>query len=165
VPWRFSDAGRQSAWVDRRCRRPKTCTEAASRTANLIGLTTGRREQLGQAFAPTGYAAGFHAINAYAHSALQQRGEGVSMSDSGEASITWRMVVYGLVGGAIIVGVVLLVQIFAWKFPFIVLGLIAIPLIFSQTYRALFLGVLPGNLVGLGLLAVFVLAVASCSLR
>src|ERR1700737_2389300 len=26
VPWRFSDAGRRSAWLDRRCRRPKTCT-------------------------------------------------------------------------------------------------------------------------------------------
>jgi hypothetical protein len=27
VPWRFSDAGRQSAWLGRGCRRPKTCTE------------------------------------------------------------------------------------------------------------------------------------------
>ena len=27
VPWRFSDAGHQSAWLDRRCRRPKTCTK------------------------------------------------------------------------------------------------------------------------------------------
>ena len=26
VPWRFSDAGLRSAWSDRRCRRPKTCT-------------------------------------------------------------------------------------------------------------------------------------------
>ena len=26
VPWRFSDAGYRSAWLDRRCRRPKTCT-------------------------------------------------------------------------------------------------------------------------------------------
>jgi hypothetical protein len=25
---RFSDAGRQSVWLDRRCRRPKTCAEA-----------------------------------------------------------------------------------------------------------------------------------------
>src|SRR4029077_12002633 len=28
VPWRFSDAGYRSAWLDRRCRRPKTCTIA-----------------------------------------------------------------------------------------------------------------------------------------
>jgi hypothetical protein len=28
VPWRFSDAGYRSAWLDRRCRRPKTCTTA-----------------------------------------------------------------------------------------------------------------------------------------
>jgi hypothetical protein len=27
VPWRFSDAGYRSAWLDRRCRRPKTCTK------------------------------------------------------------------------------------------------------------------------------------------
>src|SRR6478736_3394166 len=27
VPWRFSDAGHRSAWLDRRCRRPKTCTK------------------------------------------------------------------------------------------------------------------------------------------
>src|SRR5580704_13440851 len=26
VPWRFSDAGYRSAWLDRRRRRPKTCT-------------------------------------------------------------------------------------------------------------------------------------------
>jgi hypothetical protein len=26
VHWRFSAAGRQSAWLDRRRRRPKTCT-------------------------------------------------------------------------------------------------------------------------------------------
>ena len=26
VPWRFSDAGLRSAWIARRCRRPKTCT-------------------------------------------------------------------------------------------------------------------------------------------
>jgi hypothetical protein len=31
VPWRFSDAGRRSAWLDRRCRRPKTCTKGAVR--------------------------------------------------------------------------------------------------------------------------------------
>ena len=28
VPWRFSDAGRRSASLDHRCRRPKTCTTA-----------------------------------------------------------------------------------------------------------------------------------------
>src|SRR5882762_6488178 len=28
VPWRFSDAGRRSAWIASSCRRPKTCTEA-----------------------------------------------------------------------------------------------------------------------------------------
>jgi hypothetical protein len=33
VPWRFSDAGRRSAWLDRRCRRPKTCTIPDSCTA------------------------------------------------------------------------------------------------------------------------------------
>jgi hypothetical protein len=27
VPWRFSDAGYRSAWLDRRRRRPKTCTK------------------------------------------------------------------------------------------------------------------------------------------
>src|SRR5882762_10456330 len=26
VPWRFSDAGRRSAWIASSCRRPKTCT-------------------------------------------------------------------------------------------------------------------------------------------
>jgi hypothetical protein len=26
VPWRFSDAGRQSAWIGSAFRRPKTCT-------------------------------------------------------------------------------------------------------------------------------------------
>ena len=26
MPWRFSDAGRRSPRLDRRCRRPKTCT-------------------------------------------------------------------------------------------------------------------------------------------
>jgi hypothetical protein len=25
VPWRFSDAGRRTAWRGRHCRRPKTC--------------------------------------------------------------------------------------------------------------------------------------------
>ena len=33
VPWRFSDAGYRSAWLDRRCRRPKTCTQPDSCTA------------------------------------------------------------------------------------------------------------------------------------
>ena len=33
VPWRFSAAGRRSAWLDRRCRQPKTCTNADSSTA------------------------------------------------------------------------------------------------------------------------------------
>ena len=33
VPWRFSAAGRRSAWLDHRCRRPKTCTDADSCTA------------------------------------------------------------------------------------------------------------------------------------
>ena len=28
VPWRFSDAGRRSAWIASSCRRPKTCTKA-----------------------------------------------------------------------------------------------------------------------------------------
>jgi hypothetical protein len=28
VPWRFSDAGQPSAWLDHSCRRPKTCTRA-----------------------------------------------------------------------------------------------------------------------------------------
>jgi hypothetical protein len=28
VHWRFSDAGRRSAWIASSCRRPKTCTEA-----------------------------------------------------------------------------------------------------------------------------------------
>src|SRR5216684_1743753 len=27
VPWRFSDAGRRSAWIASSCRHPKTCTE------------------------------------------------------------------------------------------------------------------------------------------
>jgi hypothetical protein len=31
VPWRFSDAGRRSAWLDRRFRRPKTCTKPAQK--------------------------------------------------------------------------------------------------------------------------------------
>jgi len=33
VPWRFSAAGRRSAWWDCRCRRPKTCTPADSCSA------------------------------------------------------------------------------------------------------------------------------------
>jgi hypothetical protein len=28
VHWRFSDAGRRSAWIASSCRRPKTCTQA-----------------------------------------------------------------------------------------------------------------------------------------
>src|SRR5882757_7809841 len=28
VPWRFSDAGRRTAWIASSCRHPKTCTEA-----------------------------------------------------------------------------------------------------------------------------------------
>src|ERR1700737_1190855 len=28
VPWRFSDAGRRSAWIASSCRHPKTCTRA-----------------------------------------------------------------------------------------------------------------------------------------
>jgi hypothetical protein len=31
VPWRFSDAGRLSAWIGSPFRRPKTCTRAAAR--------------------------------------------------------------------------------------------------------------------------------------
>ena len=51
VPWRFSDAGYRSAWLDRRCRRPKTCTvpaaaddlvtdrfAAAARTVDFVDL-------------------------------------------------------------------------------------------------------------------------------
>jgi hypothetical protein len=36
VPWRFSDAGCQSAWLASWCRRPKTCTQPASRAAKKI---------------------------------------------------------------------------------------------------------------------------------
>ena len=35
VPWRFSDAGRRSAWSDHRCRRPKTCTTAVLRAMQI----------------------------------------------------------------------------------------------------------------------------------
>jgi hypothetical protein len=35
VPWRFSDAGHRSAWLDHRCRRPKTCTEAVIPTSSI----------------------------------------------------------------------------------------------------------------------------------
>jgi hypothetical protein len=28
VHWRFSDAGRRSAWIASSCRRPKTCTDS-----------------------------------------------------------------------------------------------------------------------------------------
>jgi hypothetical protein len=86
------------------------------------------------------------------------------MSDPGQDLFTWRTGLYGLVGVAIIFGVVLLVQKIAWEFPLIVLGLIAIPVIFSQTFRARFLDVLYRHLIWLVLTAVFVLAVASCSL-
>jgi hypothetical protein len=41
VPWRFSAAGRWSAWLDRRCRRPKTCTEGdlsrCSKPSDAVG--------------------------------------------------------------------------------------------------------------------------------
>src|SRR5258705_11847336 len=30
VPWRFSDAGRRTAWIASSCRHPKTCTTADS---------------------------------------------------------------------------------------------------------------------------------------
>jgi hypothetical protein len=33
VPWRFSDAGRRSAWIASSCRRPKTCTIAELATS------------------------------------------------------------------------------------------------------------------------------------
>src|SRR5882757_5206911 len=33
VPWRFSDAGRRSAWIASSCRHPKTCTLADSYAA------------------------------------------------------------------------------------------------------------------------------------
>src|SRR5216683_2301271 len=36
VPWRFSDAGRRSAWIASSCRHPKTCTET------VIDLTRDR---------------------------------------------------------------------------------------------------------------------------
>ena len=53
VPWRFSDAGRRSAWIASSSRRPKTCTTAAiqqltSFCANIqrwnIGSTRARTE-------------------------------------------------------------------------------------------------------------------------
>jgi hypothetical protein len=86
------------------------------------------------------------------------------MSDPGQDPFTWRTALYGLVGVVIIFGVVLLVQKIAWEFPLIVLGLIAIPLIFSPNFRASFLDVLHRHLIWLVLTAAFVLAVASCSL-
>jgi hypothetical protein len=46
VPWRFSAAGRWSAWLDPRYRRPKTCTTADSCTAakkNLYSITSSAR--------------------------------------------------------------------------------------------------------------------------
>src|SRR5260370_33962936 len=52
VTWRFSDAGLRSAWIARRCRRPKTCTQADSCTAansiTLFDHLVGKREQLGR---------------------------------------------------------------------------------------------------------------------
>src|SRR5580692_11872347 len=35
VHWRFSDAGRRSAWIASSCRRPKTCTKRDSCTAQI----------------------------------------------------------------------------------------------------------------------------------
>jgi hypothetical protein len=44
VPWRFSDAGRRSAWLDRCCRRPKTCTRAVvSRCSKYVAKTAATR--------------------------------------------------------------------------------------------------------------------------
>ena len=46
MPWRFSAAGRRSAWLDRHHRRPKTCTIAAIRELRQwlpCGLRTGRQ--------------------------------------------------------------------------------------------------------------------------
>jgi hypothetical protein len=39
VPWRFSDAGYRSAWLDRRCRRPKTCTISGREQVQQKGAT------------------------------------------------------------------------------------------------------------------------------
>jgi len=35
VPWRFSDAGRRSAWIASSCRHPKTCTKAVLNAPNV----------------------------------------------------------------------------------------------------------------------------------
>jgi hypothetical protein len=46
VPWRFSNAGLRSAWIARRCRRPKTCTKTGigpSLLDRLIGEGGQRR--------------------------------------------------------------------------------------------------------------------------
>jgi hypothetical protein len=49
VPWRFSDAGRQSAWSDQRCRRPKTCTLPAQ-LRTLVDATRSPRRRGRAAF-------------------------------------------------------------------------------------------------------------------
>src|SRR5258705_9658182 len=44
VPWRFSDAGRRSAWIASSCRHPKTCTPTDSCTAaKRISIQSPRR--------------------------------------------------------------------------------------------------------------------------
>src|SRR5882757_5220069 len=37
VPWRFSDAGRRSAWIASSCRHPKTCTRTVIETVAAYG--------------------------------------------------------------------------------------------------------------------------------
>jgi hypothetical protein len=88
------------------------------------------------------------------------------MSDPGRdpVTFTWRTVFYALVGG----------EINFWSSsacsknrmggPTLVLGLIAIALIFSQEFRVRFLDVLRRSLIPLALTAAFVLIVATCSL-
>jgi hypothetical protein len=53
VHWRFSDAGRRSAWIASSCRRPKTCTRADSCIAandslfyHLVGVGGQRTEAI-----------------------------------------------------------------------------------------------------------------------
>src|SRR3981189_384823 len=45
VPWRFSDAGRRSAWIASSCRHPKTCTQTDSciATKKLYSITSSAR--------------------------------------------------------------------------------------------------------------------------
>ena len=45
VPWRFSDAGRRSAWMASSCRRPKTCTKRHS-FDHLVGAGEQRRRHV-----------------------------------------------------------------------------------------------------------------------